>query len=527
MSAASYDAIVIGAGANGLTAAATLGKAGQRVLVLERAEASGAQARPTEIAPGYRAPLSTDSGWLPPVVARELGLNGAQLVSPDSSMNVCDGDGTVIALSRDPARAAEVIRARSPRDALRWPTFVEQMGKLAGFLGELYQLPAPSIASRSLSELVPLASLGRKFRKLGRRDMIELLRVLPMSIQDLVDDTFEHGALKAAIAAGGVRELRQGPRSGGTSFVMLHYLVGAPPGSLRERGWWRDAPDGFSAAVEAVARQHGVTIRSNADVARITVRDDAVAGVALAGGEEISARVVVSTADPARTILGLVDPVWFDPEFLHAVKNIKFRGSTALVQYAVDRLPNVTGLATGGSLSLTTNLDAMERAADAAKYGTVAEEPHVEITVPSVRWPSLAPPGKHVVSATVRFAPYRLRDDTTWDSTRASALAEKVTSAIQRVVPQFADTVVGRQVLTPVDIESRFAVTEGALTHGELMLDQILFMRPVPGYGRHAMPVDGLYLAGAGTHPGPGILGGAGWLAAKQVLADAKRKARR
>jgi len=524
VSAASYDTIVIGAGSNGLTAAATLGKAGQRVLVLERAEASGSQARPTEIAPGYRAPVSTDTGWLPPVVARELGLNGSQIVSPGMSVTVCDRDGTIIALARDPAVAAETIRPRSVRDALRWPTFVEQMGKLAGFLGELYQLPAPSIDSRSLSDLVPLAGLGRKFRKLGRRDMIELLRVLPMSIQDLVDDTFEHQSLKAAIAAGGVRDLRQGPRSGGTSFVMLHYLVGAPAGSLRERGWWRDAPDGFSAAVEAVARQHGVTIRSNADVSSITVRDDAVAGVVLAGGEEISARAVISTADPARTILGLIDPVWFDPEFLHAVRNIKFRGSTALVQYAVDRLPDLEGLSAGGSVSLTTSLDALERAADAAKYGTVADEPHVEIAAPSMRWPSLAPPGKHVLSATVRFAPYRLRDDTTWDSTRADALAEKVTSAIQRVIPRFADAVVGRQVLTPVDIESRFSVTEGALTHGELTLDQILFMRPVPGWGRHAMPIDGLYLGGAGTHPGPGILGGAGWLAAKQVLKDAKRR---
>jgi len=315
-----------------------------------------------------------------------------------------------------------------------------------------------------------------------------------------------------------VRELRQGPRSGGTSFVLLHYLVGAPAGSVRERSWWRDGPDGFTAAAGSAATRHGVTVRTNAEVTRITVRDDAVTGVVLAGGEEITAPVVISTADPSRTLLGLVDPVWLDPEFLHAVSNIKFRGSTAIVQYAVDRLPDVAGLSSGGTVSLTSSLDALERAADAAKYGTVADDPHVEIAAPSVRWPSLAPPGKHVLVATVRYAPYRLRDDTTWDSTRATALAEKVTSAVSRVIPRFADSIVNRRVLTPVDIESRFAVTEGALTQGELMLDQILFMRPVPGYGRHAMPIDGLYLGGAGTHPGPGILGGPGWLAAKQVL---------
>ena len=513
----SYDAIVIGAGANGLTAAATLGNAGRRVLVLERADAGGAHARASEIAPGFRVPLTTDAGWLPPVVARELGIATPALVEPETSISVSDGDGGVFSLPRDPSHAAESIRARSQRDALRWPAFAEQIGKLAGFLGALYQMPAPQIDA-GVSELVSLAGLGRKFRALGRRDMIELLRVLPMPVQDLLDDTFENSALKAAIGAGGVRELRQGPRSGGTSFVLLHYLVGAPAGSIRERSWWRDGPDGFTAAAEAAAKGSGVTLRSNAEVVQITVRDDAVSGVVLAGGEEITAPVVISTADPSRTLLGLVDPVWLDPEFLHAVKNIKYRGSTAIVQYAVDRVPDVAGLSTGGTLSLTATLDALERAADAAKYGTVADDPHIEIAVPSVRWPSLAPPGKHVLLATVRYAPYRLRDDTTWDVTRAAALADKVTSAVGRVIPRFAETIVARQVLTPVDIESRFAVTEGALTHGELMLDQILFMRPVPGYGRHAMPVDGLYLGGAGTHPGPGILGGAGWLAARQAL---------
>jgi len=516
--ATAFDAIVIGAGANGLTAAATLGGAGRRVLVLERAGTSGARARASEIAAGFRAPLTTDAGWLPPAVAKELGLSAPPLVVPETSITVSDGNGGLFSLPRDPSRAAEAIRGRSQRDALRWPGFAEQIGKLANFLGALYQLPAPQIDSRSVGELIPLAGLGRKFRSLGRRDMIELLRVLPMPVQDLLDDTFENAALKAAIGAGGVRELRQGPRSGGTSFVLLHYLVGAPAGSVRERAWWSDGPNGFSAAAEAVATQRGVTVRSNADVAHITVRDDAVTGVVLAGGEEIAAPVVISTADPRRTLLGLVDPVWLDPEFLHAVKNIKFRGSTAIVHFAVDRLPDASGLSTGGMVSLTSSLDAMERAADAAKYGTVADEPHVEIVAPSARWPSLAPPGKHVLSATVRYAPYRLRDDTTWDSTRATALADKVTSAVSRVIPGFADTIVDRQVLTPVDIESRFAVTEGALTHGELTLDQILFMRPVPGYGRHAMPIDGLYLGGAGTHPGPGILGGSGWLAAKQVL---------
>jgi phytoene dehydrogenase-like protein len=353
--------------------------------------------------------------------------------------------------------------------------------------------------------------------------MTELLRVLPMSIQDLLDDWFENPLLKAAVGAGGVRDIRQGPRSGGTSFVLLHYLVGARLGSVRARPWWRERPDAFVRAVGDAARSAGVTIRTGADVARVLVRDDAVSGVALTNGDELSARVVVSTADPAHTLLALIDPVWLDPEFLHAVRNIKFRGCTALVRFALDQLPKLPGLedspvVLAGTTSLSPSLDFLERAYDAAKYGNVSSEPHVEFTVPTQRWSSLAPTGKHVLIARAQYAPYHLRDGAAWDDTRSCELGETVTRAISRALPGFADAILHRDIVTPGDLEARFGVTQGAMTHGELMLDQILFMRPVPGRGRYAMPIDGLYLAGSGAHPGPGVLGGAGWLAAKQIL---------
>jgi len=352
--------------------------------------------------------------------------------------------------------------------------------------------------------------------------MLELLRVLPMSIQDLLDDSFESTLVKAAIGAAGVRDIRQGPRSGGTSFVLLHHLTGARAGCVA-RPWWRDGPDAFIRAVATVARANNVELRTAAPVANIRVRDDAVTGVALENGDEISAPVVVSTADPARTLLGLVDPVWLDPEYLHAVRNIKFRGCTALVRFALDRLPDVPGLddaqaALASTVSLTPSLDALERSYDAAKYGEVSRDPHVEISVPTLRWPSLAPAGKHVLVARAQYAPYQLRGGAPWDDTRSCALGEIVTSAIDRVMPGFAEAVLHREILTPFDLESRLEVTEGALTHGELMLDQILFMRPVPGWGRYATPIDGLYLSGIGAHPGPGVVGGAGWLTAKRIL---------
>ena len=528
MSAAtgSFDAIVIGAGANGLVAAATLAKAGRRVLVLERESHAGGPWRTSEFAPGFRAPLSEDGGWLPPGVARELGLGALPTTEPEIAGSVSDGDGTLFSLPRHPGDAMDTIRRRSARDSSRWTAFAQRIHKFAGFLGALYELPPPDVDATALRELVPMVGLGRRFRALGRADMTELLRVLPMPVQDLLDDTFETAALKAMIGAGGVRDLRQGPRSGGTGFVLLHYLVGAPAGSVRARAWWRDGPDAFTAAAEAVARKHGAALRTNADVAHVVVRDDAVRGVVLASGEEVSAPVVLSTLDPSRTLLGLVDPVWLDPEFLHAVRQIRFRGCTAIVRYALDRLPDVPGddarRALASVTSLTPTLDALERAYDAAKYGAVSRDPHVEISVPSLRWPSLAPQGRHVMVARVQYAPHELRDGD-WDDDASRALAGAATAAIARVAPGFADRVLHQDVLTPRDLEARHGFTEGDVTQGALMLDQILFMRPVAGWGRYAMPIDGLYLGGAGAHPGPGILGGPGWLAAKRVLADGKR----
>ena len=524
--AASFDVIVIGAGGNGLVAAAALGKAGQRVLVLERGDAIGGQARSGEFAPGFRAaPLGADAGWVPPIVARGIGLTMPARSLPDAAITVAAGGGAFLSVACDPSRATESIRRYSTRDADRWGAFVTRLRNLSGFLEAMYQRPAPDIDTTAFGDLLPLLGLARKFRALGRTDMTELLRVMPMPVQELLDDWFESAPLKAAVAAGGVRDIQQGPRSGGTSFVLLHHLVGAPAGSVRARGWWRDGSDAFARAVGDLAASHGVTIRTGAHVAAISVRNDATTGVVLESGEEIAAPVVLSTADPVRTLLGLVDPVWLDPEFLHAVKNIKTRGCTAAVLYALDTLPEFPGLtdagaALAGTLSLTPTLDGLERAYDAAKYGAHSTRPHVELSVPSLRWPSLAPKGKHVLVARAQWAPYTLRGPAGWDAAATTALADRVTAAITEIAPGFATRITHRIVFSPRDIETRFGLTQGATTHGELTLDQILFMRPVAGSGNYAMPITGLYLGGSGTHPGPGISGGAGWLAARRVLAD-------
>jgi phytoene dehydrogenase-like protein len=518
-----FDAAVIGAGSNGLVAAISLAKAGRKVLVLERSAEIGGLHATNEIAPGFRAPLGADSGWLPPSVARGIGLAAPATVAPQISVTAPLAAGGFLSLPSDPQRAADEIRPHSARDADRWGAFTQRLRALAGFLEVLYQVPAPGVdASLSPRELLPLFGVGRKFRALGKRDMTELLRTVPMPAKDLLDDALDHETLKAAIGAGALRDIRQGPRSGGTAFVLLHYLTGGVDGAVRARPWWHAGPDALTNSLAELARQHGVTIRTNAEVARIIVRDDAVAGAALANGDEIAAPVVVSTADPARTLLGLVEPIWLDPELLLATRQIKFRGSTAVVQYALDTLPEVPGLshqALASVVSLTASLERLERAYDAAKYGQISDDLHIEITVPTLRWPGLAPAGKHVLTATTRYAPYALRG-ATWDAASERALGDRVTAAIGRVIPRFADVIRHQVVLTPRDLETQFALTEGALTHGEITLDQILFMRPLAGWGRYATPILGLYFGGRGAHPGPGVLGGAGWLAARQVLHD-------
>ncbi len=525
----SLGAIVIGAGANGLVAATVMARAGLRVTVLERAPVPGGQGAVVEFAPGFRAaPLAVDPGWLPAPVAEAAGITGLEPVGADTPLSVAAEPGRFLTLARDPARATDALRAWSPADAARWPDFAARLHRLAGFLGALYTMPAPDVDAQSPGELLALAGLGRRFRGLGRADMTEFLRALPISVAELLDDAFECVPLKAAVAAGGIVDHRQGPRSGATGFVLLHHLVGAPLGAVRGRTPWRAGPDAFTAAAADAAKRAGVTVRAGAPVARIQVRDDAVRGVVLEDGGEIAAPIVLSTAAPARTLLDWVDPVWLDPEFLHAVSNVRHRGCTAWALYALDALPELPGLARealAGVVSLTGDLVALERAADAAKYGAVSERPHVELHAPTLLWPSLAPEGRHVLVARIQYAPFHLRDGAVWDAARTDDLARRADAAIAAVAPGFAARVLHRVLWTPHDLERRFGLPEGAASQGEMSLDQILFMRPVAGFGRHATPIAGLYLGGAGTHPGPGVLGAPGWLAARKALADHARRA--
>lgn len=471
-----HDTIVIGAGVNGLTTAHYLARARRRVLVLEQHKDSGA---------------APDAGWVPEALIKELHLarHGLVVQQPDPWIAAALPDGGRLELSRDVAQSAAAIRRLSPGDAAKWPEFCARMRRLAGVLEELYTQSAPDVETRDPGELLRLGLLGLRVRRLGRQGMIDLLRVLPMAVQELLDDWFESDALKAVLGAAGVMHLRQGPRGGGTAFNLLHHHVGSPAGVFRPP---------HSNVSHVLAGLPGVEIRRNSRVVRITVQDGRATGVTLASGEEIPAAAVVSSADPRATLLGLLDAGWLDPEFLRAVRNIKCRGVAAQVTLTLERAPDFT------TLLVAPSLEYLERGYDDAKYGRHSASPWLEARADGTR-----------VDVHVQYVPY-VSDA---DVTRAQILGDTVFDLLSQHVLGLPH-VTAREVLTPEALELRGGLTEGHLYHGEHTLDQILFMRPVAGWSRYRTPIRGLYLCGAGTHPGGAVAGGAGRNAAREILKE-------
>ena len=495
-----FDAVVVGGDADALVAATRLAGNGAKVLLLNEPDALGGALREIEFAPGYRA-----TPFAPATAATLMAL----------------GDDEAIALDLGGGHSDSLER-RSATDAANWPGFARRMKALAGFLGELYRAPPPRIDAGTFGEFLALANLGRKFRKLGRAGMAELLRTLPISIADLLDDEFETPALKGALSAYAVMDLAQGPTAAGTAFTFLHRLVALHAATER------DVP---VRTYEQRALEAGVMIERSRKIGSIAVLDGSVTGVTLDAGEEIACSTVVSSLDPKRSLLELVDPRHHDPEFIHAVRNIRYRGVTTKILVALAALPTTPlprdmGKAFAGSFLIAATIRDVERAYEATKYGRCSQEPFIELRFPSVAQPDLAPAGRHVAVLHVQYTPYRLRDGN-WGELRDS-LADHAIASVDRHLPGFASLVLDRLVLAPPDLESRFGLREGAVSQGEMALDQILFMRPVPTASRYATPIEGYFLCGAGTHPGAGLHGVSGELSAQAALeARRRRKAAR
>jgi phytoene dehydrogenase-like protein len=421
----------------------------------------------------------------------------------------------VFAIPASAAAAAAFLSARSQSDAARWQEFTSLLKTLRDVLDDLYQLPPPQIDNSGFAEMMPLLRVALRLRtgRGGSERVVQLLRTLPMAIGNLLDEWFSDATLKAAVSAGAIQGVRQGPRSGGTVFTLLHHLVGAEAGSVRARPWLADGPDALVNELQRVLTAQGAPIRTGVPVTRILIHDYAVKGVQLADGSIVECDSVVSTGDPRRTLRDLVEPEWLDPELRREMGLIKSRDRCGFVSHVVAELP--PGLANAGSergpISLSESMDVVEQAYDASKYNRLAETPHVEIMVASERWPVLAPPGasSRVVVARVHFVPA---------GTDRNVLGQLVESRMEAVFPGYMHHVLHSTTWTPEDVASLYGEDSASLSHGELTLDQILFMRPRPALSRYSTAVSGLFLGGRGSHPGPGVSGAAGVLAAMALL---------
>jgi phytoene dehydrogenase-like protein len=524
-----HDAIVIGSGLEELVAAGNLAAEGLRVLVLEPSESAGGAAASAELLPGFRVdPVFADAGFLDPRALRDLApeRHGLALLSPDPVLSApAAGGGEPLVLWRDAGKTRASIARRSPADAARWASFADRMATFAAILEETAALPAMRPAG-PLRELAPFLGLGRRVRALGRERMTELFRVLPLPAADLLDDSFDDDLLKGALGALAVHGVFQGPRSPGTSLSLLHLHVGSPRGAFGVRTVVRGGTGALAAALAAAARQRGVEIRCAAPVERILVEKGRAVGVSLAGGAEIPARSVLSGADPARTLLDLAGTTYLDPDFVHALRMIRFRGGYARVHLALSELPRFEGLteAPQGLIVLAPDLDAVERAYDDAKHGAASGRPVLEARIASLADPSLAPEGQHVMSIDVRFVPVGEAGSKAAGAPRAGAaadaLGERVVALLAVHAADLPGAILAREVVMPADLEARYGWSGGDPFHGELALDQLLFMRPVPGWSGHRTPIDSLYLCGPGTHPATAITGASGRHAATAMLVD-------
>lgn len=529
-----HDAIVIGAGHNGLVAAAYLARAGRSVLVLERRSTVGGALATVELAPGVRAPAVAHTvGRLSPAVARDLDLraHGLALLAPSIRCFAPQPDGRAVVLHADPGATAKGLEAWSPADAGAFLEFDRRVRTLARFLAAMADETPPDVNAPGLGDALAGLRLGRSFRGLGRIDGRTALRILPMAVADFVAEAFETEAVRAVMAWRGVRYTAMGPWSAGTTKVLLDDAAGNDGGAVGETVFARGGPAALAEALAAAVRRHGGTIRTDAEVAAVTSRDGRVTGVVLAGGEEIVSPVVVAGIDPKRLLAELVDPVAIGPSLRWRAGNLRTPGTVAKVNLVLDGLPEIP--AAGGDprrlrgriLVGFTAIDDVERAFDAAKYGRLSDEPVLEATIPSLADPSLvadAPEGTHVMSVLAQWAPYRLREGD-WDA-RRDELGDRVLARLETVAPGIAGRVRTRAILTPVDLERDYGLTGGHPLHVEPGLESFFLWRPLLGWARYRMPVGGLYLAGSGAHPGGGINGLPGRNAARELLADLRRR---
>jgi phytoene dehydrogenase-like protein len=523
------DIIIIGGGHNGLVAACYLAKAGLKTLVLERRETVGGAAVTEEIHPGFRCPtLAHAAGPLRPHITRDLQLDryALELIEPAVRVTGLDRKGQRISIYNDAQETTSELEKISPHDADNYPKFTECFSRIGRILAPLLSMTPPAIEQPTTGDLWNLGKLGLSFRSLGKKDAYRLLRWGPMAVADLVAEWFENELLRATIAARGIFGAFAGPWSAGTSAGLL-WQAAMDGHAVAPAAFIKGGIGALTQALASAAREAGAEIRTNAEVSEIKVNDGQASGVALANDEEIAARAIVSNADPKTTFLKLIDPINLDPNFLSKVQNYRAVGAVAKINLALSALPAFGGFTDTsdterlkGRIHIGPNIDYLERAFDAAKYGDYSPEPYMDITIPSLTDSSLAPKDAHVMSIHVQFATYKLKRGN-WNSEREQ-FGDIVVNALSDYAPNLRQLIVARQIITPLDLEQTYGLSGGHIFHGEHSLDQFFAFRPLIGWAQYRTPIKALYLCGAGTHPGGGVTGGPGANASREIIKDFK-----
>ncbi|TMK59653.1 MAG: NAD(P)/FAD-dependent oxidoreductase [Actinobacteria bacterium] len=527
-----YDAVVIGGGHNGLVNAAYLARAGLKVLVLERRHLLGGATLTEEIVPGFRfSVFSYVVSLLRPEIIRELQLpkHGLEILPLDGTITPLDDD--YLWRVNDHGATVRELRRWSLNDAEAYEEYGPLMAEMGRFIKPILSVPPPDPGKLSPGEWMPLTPLAKRFRNLPKRLQTTFIQLMTMSAADFLDQWFETEPLKATMSASGIIGTFQGPRSPGTAYVLLHHYMGEIDGAFRAWGIPRGGTGAIAYAIAGAALAEGAEIRTEAPVARIRTQGGRATGVVLDSGEEIDAGVVMSSLDSRWTFITLLDDSVLDPAFKAEVLRYKYRGSSGKVNLALDGLPELAckpgkGEWLRGAISFSPSIDYIEHAYDDAKYGQPSARPYIDMIIPTLVDPSMAPPGNHVMSCFIQYAPYRLADGEVWSDAKREAFGQNVIDTIEERFPDIRRHIVGHQFVTPKDIEDITGLSEGNIFQGELSLEQLFFNRPVPGWSRYRTPVRDLWMCGSATHPGGGIMGAPGRISALEYLKE-KRKGRR